>query len=81
MHYFDHTSIVSLAINYVGNKSDNDLLIQSKKIVSLSETIKTYLKEYFLSQFKTVEYFQLFHLLQKVIHLFFLNYHLITRNI
>lgn len=61
MHYFDHTSIVSLAINYVGNKSDNDLLIQSKKIVSLSETIKTYLKEYFLSQFKTVEYFQLFH--------------------
>ena len=61
MHYFDHTNIVSIAISQVGNKTNNELLLHSKTIVSCSETIKESLIEYFLSQFKTEEYYQLFH--------------------
>ena len=61
MHYFDHTNIMSIAISQVGNKINNESLLHSNTIVSCSETIKENLIEYFLSQFKTEEYYQLFH--------------------
>ena len=61
MHYFDHANIMSIAISQVGNKTNNESLLHSKTIVSCSETIKESLIEYFLSQFKTEEYYQLFH--------------------
>lgn len=61
MHYFDHTHILSLAINQVGNKINNEQLVISKKIVTMSEIIEGYLSDYFLLQFKTNEYYQLFH--------------------
>ena len=61
MHYFDHANIMSIAISQVGNKTNNESLLHSKTIVSCSETIKESLIEYFLSQFKTEEYYRLFH--------------------
>ena len=61
MHYFDYANIMSIAISQVGNKTNNESLLHSKTIVSCSETIKESLIEYFLSQFKTEEYYQLFH--------------------
>lgn len=61
MHYFDHTHILSLAIHQVGNKINNESLVHSHRVVSLYETIQENLIEYFLSQFKTEEYYQMYH--------------------
>ena len=61
MHYFDHTHILSLVIHQVGNKINNESLVLSQNVVSLSETIQENLIEFFLSQFKTEEYYQIYH--------------------
>ena len=61
MHYFDHTHILSLVIHQVGNKINNESLVLSQNVVSLSETIQENLLEFFLSQFKTEEYYQIYH--------------------
>ena len=61
MHYFDRTHIGSLAINQVGNKTNSEPLVLSQKVVSLSNTLEENLKEYYLSSFKTEEYFQMYH--------------------
>ena len=61
MHYFDHTHIISIAISQVGNKINNESLLYSRTIVPCSEAIKENLIEFFLSQFRIEEYYQLFH--------------------
>lgn len=61
MHYFDHTHILSLVIHQVGNKINNGSLVLSQNVVSLSETIQENLIEFFLSQFKTEEYYHIYH--------------------
>ena len=47
MHYFDHTHILSLVIHQVGNKINNESLVLSQNVVSLSETIQENLIEFF----------------------------------
>lgn len=61
MHYFDHTHILSLAIHQIGNKINNEPLVYSQSVASISEAIQENLIEFFLSQFKTEEYYQLYH--------------------
>lgn len=61
MHYFDYTHILSLAIHQIGNKINNEPLVYSQSVASISEAIQENLIEFFLSQFKTEEYYQLYH--------------------
>lgn len=62
MHYFDNTTISQyLSIHKVGNKLNDESLFLSKNRLILSKELSEYLKIFFLSQFKKVEYYQLTH--------------------
>jgi len=57
----DTYSINKLAVHFAGNKSQNEALILSKRETKINDEINTLLTKYFLSGFKTDEYFQFFH--------------------
>lgn len=62
MHYFDRSTINDyITIHIVGNKINDETLLISKESISLSTKLKSTLKDYFLSQFTKVEYYNLFH--------------------
>ena len=50
-----------LAVHIAGNKSQNEALILSKKETKIEEEINPLLTKYFLSGFKTDEYFHFYH--------------------
>ncbi len=52
---------MTIVIHKVGNKSQNDNLILSHTYTEISKEIKSILNEYFLSPFKSEEYYQFYH--------------------
>jgi len=61
MIIFNDSYITSLTLHYVGNKLNEDNVKFSKNIFEINENLGEILTKYFLSAFKTEEYYQLFH--------------------
>jgi len=62
MYYFDNSKIGQhFSIHKVGNKYEGELLRISKNKIVLTEELEGVLSKYFLSAFKTEEYYQLYH--------------------
>jgi hypothetical protein len=56
-----HTELQSIVLHNVENKSAEEIFQLSNHILSLNEEVMNLLQHYFLSAFKTEEYFQFFH--------------------
>lgn len=61
MHYFEQSKINNLSLHFVGNKSEGEKIILSNKEVVIGRNIKDLLTTYFLSPFKSQEYYQFYH--------------------
>jgi hypothetical protein len=62
MHYFDNAIIDGyFPIHNIGNKGNGDLLTISKRKIFPNEDLCSILTQYFLSSFKTEEYYHFFH--------------------
>lgn len=57
----ENSNINNIAIHQVGNKANDDLLRLSSSEINLHEDIKEILVSYFLSPFKSSEYFNFYH--------------------
>lgn len=53
--------IDKIAVHLVGNKRTNDILLLSKHLLAIDETLQKLLVGYFNPSFKTEEYFSLYH--------------------
>lgn len=60
MQYFEGSSITHIAMHNVGNESEGEYLTLSKKELVLDPEVKDLLIKYFLTPFKSEEYFQFF---------------------
>ncbi|WP_346238701.1 nucleoid-associated protein [Niabella insulamsoli] len=60
MQYFEGSSITHIAVHKVGNESEGEYLTLSKKELVLDPEVKDLLIKYFLTPFKSEEYFQFF---------------------
>ncbi|WP_114790558.1 nucleoid-associated protein [Niabella yanshanensis] len=60
MQYFEGSSITHIAVHNVGNESEGEYLTLSKKELVLDPEVKDLLIKYFLTPFKSEEYFQFF---------------------
>lgn len=60
MQYFEGSSITHIAVHNVGNESEGEYLTLSKKELALSPEVKDLLIKYFLTPFKSEEYFHFF---------------------
>lgn len=58
MQYFEGSSMTHICVHKVGNQNEGEYLTLSKKEVALSSELKDLLVKYFLSPFKSEEYFQ-----------------------
>lgn len=58
---FEQIIIENLSISYVGNKSHEELLLCSEKIVEPNEALSGVLMKYFLSPFKSDEFYNFHH--------------------
>ena len=62
MYYFDNSKIGQyLSIHKVGNKYESEDLYISKSKIVLAEELESILTKYFLSAFKSTEYFNFYH--------------------
>lgn len=62
MVYFEKSKMIKLSIHQIGNKYNNEHLILSKTDVKLGKELEKILLHFYLSSnFKTDEYFKLFH--------------------
>lgn len=61
MIYCENNGLQHLAIHYVGNKLQQDGVLLSHQAIDLTEDIKQLLVPYFISSFKSDEYYNLFH--------------------
>jgi hypothetical protein len=61
MFDFTNAQIERIAINYVGNKSRDEIIRFSKSELRVDETVKELLLKYFLSPFKSNQYYNLYH--------------------
>lgn len=62
MHYFDSTSIDGdIYLHQVGNKQNGESLILSSEPVTVEETVKKSLMQFFLSHFNQTEYYHFVH--------------------
>ena len=62
MHYFENSKINShLSIHKVGNKLNSEFLSLSKKGIGLTKDLSSILSQYFLSSFKSEEYYRFHH--------------------
>ena len=61
MIYCENNGLQHLAIHYVGNKLQQDGVLFSHQAIDLTEDIKQLLVPYFISSFKSDEYYNLFH--------------------
>ncbi len=60
MQYFEGSSITHIAVHNVGNESEGEYLTLSKKELVLDPDVKDLLIKYFLTPFKSEEYFHFF---------------------
>ncbi|MCH5717888.1 nucleoid-associated protein [Niabella hibiscisoli] len=60
MQYFEGSSITHIAVHNVGNESEGEYLTLSKKELVLDPEVKDLLIKYFLTPFKSEEYFHFF---------------------
>ena len=58
---FINTYIDTISLHYVGNKLTDDGIIISKTQLKITDDLKKLLTHYFVSNFKSQEYFQLYH--------------------
>lgn len=61
MMRFDETTLKSLALHKVGNKSAGEGVVLSEKLLEVDEVVKPLLLQYFLSPFRVEEMFNLTH--------------------
>lgn len=61
MIYCENEGLQDLAIHYVGNKLQQEGVLFSHKVIDLTDNIKQLLVPYFISSFKSNEYYNLFH--------------------
>lgn len=61
MIHSEETSIQSIVLHKVGNKSGDEGLHLSKDVIELSEDIRDLLLHYFITPFKEQEYYRFFH--------------------
>ncbi|GHT66187.1 hypothetical protein FACS189452_01640 [Bacteroidia bacterium] len=61
MIYTETTAIASFAIHKVGNKSNEDISTYSNQIMAIDEEVSLLLRAYFLTPFKSSEYFNFYH--------------------
>jgi hypothetical protein len=61
MNYTEITTIDNLSIHKVGNKTNEEVIKLSNQIVKIDNEINQLLRVYFLSSFKSSEYFNLYH--------------------
>lgn len=61
MHVFTESAIEQIALHYVGNKINNENVHFAKAALSLDEETGDLLSHYFLTPFKSNEYFNLYH--------------------
>ena len=61
MMFFEDSAIKDISIHYVGNKSTDDGVKLSNKCIRLKDSIYSLLQNYFVTQFKSDEYYTLFH--------------------
>jgi len=60
MQYFEGSSITHIAVHKVGNESEGEYLTLSKKELVLDPEVKDLLIKYFLTPFRSEEYFHFF---------------------
>ena len=61
MHYFEESTITHICVHKVGNQSEDEFLTLSKKELALDHEVKEFLTKYFLTPFKSEEYFHFYH--------------------
>jgi antitoxin component HigA of HigAB toxin-antitoxin module len=61
MFYKEYVTIKSAIVHNVDNKMDQGNYLLSKRCLSVNDEIKQLLTDYFLSAFKTTEYFNFYH--------------------
>jgi hypothetical protein len=61
MMHFDESGLNALALHKVGNKSADEGVVLSTKLLEVSEVVKSLLLQYFLSPFKSHELYNLTH--------------------
>ncbi len=57
----DTSAIQTLSVHFVGNKLNGDILKTSKRELRINDNLGILLTDYFLSSFKTNEFFNLYH--------------------
>ncbi len=61
MNHFDTAVITKIAAHHVGNKNNEEGIEFSKQLIETNDSINTLLATYFLSPFKSEEYFRFSH--------------------
>lgn len=61
MNHFDNAIITKIAAHHVGNKNNEEGINFSKQLIDTNDTINTLLATYFLSPFKSAEYYRFAH--------------------
>lgn len=61
MMQFEDTQLIDLVLHRVGRKSEEEVISFSKKPLDLSEKLEFILLKYFLSSFKSEEYYNFYH--------------------
>ncbi|PKP19762.1 MAG: hypothetical protein CVU04_05260 [Bacteroidetes bacterium HGW-Bacteroidetes-20] len=61
MNHFDNSIITKIAAHHVGNKNNDEGITFSKHLIQTNEKLNTILSSYFLTPFKSNEYFRFYH--------------------
>lgn len=61
MIILEQATITGVSLHIVGNKSNNDILNVSNRLIELDDTIQCLLVQYFTSPFKSEEYYNFYH--------------------
>ncbi len=61
MNHFDNAIITKIAAHHVGNKNNEEGINFSKQLIETNESINNLLGTYFLTPFKSSEYFRFAH--------------------
>jgi hypothetical protein len=61
MTQFHETNIKNIALHFVGNKNNEEMIKLSNSILNFDETTKDVLTDYFITPFKPQEYYNFYH--------------------
>lgn len=61
MNHFDNSKITKIAAHHVGNKNNDEGITYSKHLIQTNEKLSGILSSYFLTPFKSNEYFRFYH--------------------